>query len=353
MLGNESTFQSPLKALKDMKNLFIGVDISKEKLNLCFRMLSEVVREEEIPNTTASITKSLEKALKALSIDVSESLVCAEYTGRYIYPLVCTCQNLNLYLWMENPATIKNSLGVTRGKNDTVDARRIAEYAFRFKDKAVAYAMKDESIMSLKNLLSDRDLLVADKVKYQAQLSDQKQFMDKNDYKHKEQRWKKVIKCLQEQINAIEEEMEGIVKSDEHIKHQMDLLTSVDGVGKKLAVNMIVITEGFTRFQNARQFNCYAGLAPFQYTSGKSIYSKSKVSHKANKHIKSLLHLCAVAASTVKKDGDCREYYERKKLEGKHPMCVLNVVRAKLVSRMFAVIRRDSPYTDDFCRAAS
>ena len=139
--------------------------------------------------------------------------------------------------------------------------------------------------------------------------------------------------------------MEMIAESDETIKHQMELLVSIDGVGKKLAVNMIVITEGFSRFDNARQFNCYAGLAPFQYTSGKSIYSKSRVSQRANKHIKSLLHLCAVSAGTRMSNGEYREYYERRKQEGKHPMCIINVIRAKIVSRMFAVIKRDSIYT--------
>ena len=74
-------------------------------------------------------------------------LVCAEYTGRYIYPLTCACQDLGIFLWMEYPARIKNSFGVIRGKSDTVDARRIAEYAYRLNNKAVAYAMKDKDIM--------------------------------------------------------------------------------------------------------------------------------------------------------------------------------------------------------------
>lgn len=139
---------------------------------------------------------------------------------------------------------------------------------------------------------------------------------------------------------------------DPNIKHQMELLKSIDGVGEKLAINMIVITEGFTRFDNARQFNCYAGLAPFQYTSGKSIYSKSRVSQRANKHIKSLLHLCAVSAGTRMADSEYREYYERRKKEGEHPMSILNVIRAKIVSRMFAVINRDSLYTRDYAFAS-
>ncbi len=331
-----------------MKNLFIGIDVSKEKLNFCFRTSSAIVREDEIPNVSTDIKKLIKNELKRLKVEKEEVLICAEYTGRYIYPLVCACRDLEVFLWMEDPTRIKNSFGLTRGKNDTVDAQRIAEYAYRFNDKSVAYNMKDKTIASLKELLSDRDMLLSDKVKYQAQLNDQKNYMDKSDYKHKCKRWNTVIETLQSQIDDLEKEMEAIIDSDETIKHQMDLLISIDGVGKRLAMNMIAITEGFSRFQNARQFNCYAGLAPFQYTSGKSIYSKSKVSQRANKHIKALLHLCAVCAATHMLSGEYKEYYERRKDEGKHTMCILNVIRAKIVARMFSVIKRNSAYSKEY-----
>ena len=334
-----------------MKILFIGIDISKEKLNLCFRTASEIICEEEIENSSIAIKKLLRKDLRVLETTFEDVLVCAEYTGRYIYPLTCACQDLGVMLWIEDPTRIKNSFGVTRSKNDAVDARRIAEYAFRFNDKAVAYSMKDKDIESLKNLLSDRDLLLADRKKYEAQLNDQKKYMSAEDYKHKSKRWKKIISAIKEQLDAIESEMQAIVDGNEHISHQAELLKSIPGVGDKLAVNMIAITEGFTRFTDARQFNCYAGLAPFQYTSGKSIYSKAKVSQKANKHIKSLLHLCALVVATHSSSGEYKEYYERRKAEGKHSMCILNIIRAKIVARIFSVIRRDTPYTKDYSYA--
>lgn len=334
-----------------MKKMFVGIDISKEKLNFCFRTGAGIACEEEIENTVAVIKRQLKRSLKSLGITFEEVLVCAEYTGRYIYPLTCACQELGIFLWMEDPTRIRNSFGVTRGKNDAVDARRIAEYAFRFNDKAVAYALRDKDIASLKNLLSDRDLLLADRKKYEAQLCDQKKFMSEEDYRNKSRRWKKVISAIKEQLVSIEAEMQAIVDANEDISHQAELLKSVPGVGDRLAVNMIVITEGFTRFNDARQFNCYAGLAPFQYTSGKSIHSKAKVSQRANKHIKSLLHLCAVCVATHALSGEYRDYYERRKAEGKHPMCILNIIRAKIVARMFSVIRRDTPYTRKYDHA--
>lgn len=40
---------------------------------------------------------------------------------------------------------------------------------------------------------------------------------------------------------------------------------------------------------DARQFACYAGVAPFGHQSGNSIHGTPHVSHLANKQIKSLL----------------------------------------------------------------
>ena len=231
------------------------------------------------------------------------------------------------------------------GRRRTVSFEYIA---FRFSDKAEAYEMPDKTLDSLKNLLADRDTLANDRKKYETQLRDQKGYMDSGDYSRKKRFWTAVVKTLDRQIALIDDEIQRLVESDEKVKHQTELLKTVDGVGDRIAVRMVVVTLAFTRFEIPRQFNCYAGLAPFQYTSGKSIHSKSKVSQRANKQIKALLHLAAVSVATHMKSGEYKDYYKRKTEEGKHPMCVLNVIRAKLVSRMFAVIKRDEVYQRDY-----
>lgn len=72
------------------------------------------------------------------------------------------------------PYTNQVFIGVQRGKNDKIDARRIAEYAFRNLDKANYFSLNDDDLNSLKLLLSERDLLLSDKTKYSTQLTDQK-----------------------------------------------------------------------------------------------------------------------------------------------------------------------------------
>ena len=331
-----------------MKKIYVGIDISKEKCNLCYRSGLEIVREEECSNEVKVLKKAFKSALKALDAAMDEVLICAEYTGRYIYPLTIACQELDLFLWLDDPTRIKNSMGLTRGKNDAIDATRIAEYAFRYSDKAVRYAIQDATLVSMKNLLSDREFLLTDKKRYQAQLSDQKRYMAPGDFKHKNSRWKKVIKSINEQIAAIDAEIEALIAADPVLTRQKELLVSIDGVGDRIAINMIAITGGFTRFQNARQFCSFAGLTPYKYDSGTSVRSKAKISKRSNQTMKALLHMSAVNVVYKMRGGEYKEYFERKTKEGKHVMCVLNVIRAKLVHRMFSVIRRETEYTKQY-----
>lgn len=333
-----------------MGKIFLGIDISKEKLNICLMDGLKIVHEDELSNSVPAIKRMLKRMLSGFRGNDAQLLVCAEFTGKYIYPLTCACHETGTFLWLEDPTRIKHSFGLARGKNDVIDARRIAEYASRNSDRALRYILPEKSVASIRMLLNDRETLLADKRKYQTQITDQKGFMSKEDYAAHCGVRKAVIKAIDRQLECIEAKIEELAANDERIAHQTELLRSIDGIGKWIALYMVVSTNCFTRFENARQFNCYAGLAPFVYTSGKSIHSKARVSQRANKQLKALLHLAALSAATHMKSGEYKEYYERRCAEGKHPMCVLNVVRAKLVGRMFAVIRRDEKYSRNYVR---
>jgi transposase len=322
-----------------MKKLVIGIDVSKEKLDFCVQSTGGIMKELIVANTTSSIKSGLNSVLKELKIDMSEMLLCAEHTGHYNYPLCRVCDDLKADLWLENPAQIKYSSGLQRGKNDKLDARKIAAYTSRFQDRARLFALPEKRMASLKLLVSERDMYMADKVKYRGQVTDDKRFMSKEDYAAKCKRLKRQIGDLEAAIAEIERAIETLVNEDETLKRQRELLLSVDGVGKQTAIKMIVTTNAFRDFKNGRQFCCHAGVAPFSYNSGSSIRSKSRVSNRADKSIKTLLHMAALSVATRQKSGDLHEYYTRKVAEGKNKMLVLNAVRAKLVLRMFAVIK--------------
>ena len=107
---------------------FIGVDVSKKKLDFCVMFEGKVVHQGAI----MSLLHHLEEDY---GINNGQMLVCAEHTGQYTFPLACACKAVECRLWLENPAEIKYSSGVQRRKNDKVDARRIASIPAVFRTR--------------------------------------------------------------------------------------------------------------------------------------------------------------------------------------------------------------------------
>lgn len=322
---------------------FLGVDVSKKKLDFCLQFNGKVLKEEVTVNHLSAIESLIGSLSEEFGFTNEELVICAEHTGQYTFPLVCACECKNYKLWLENPSQIKYSSGVQRGKNDKVDAKRIAIYASRFSDRVKVYNRPTQEIERLKQLQSELNMLTTDKAKYQGQLTDQKDYMPEKLFKAKSVRLSTLIKGLEEAIESIELDIEAIISSSEVLFRQKELLQSIEGIGPKVALKMIIETEAFTRFENCRQFCCYAGVAPFAYTSGSSQHSRNKVSNKADKSVKSLLHMAALAVIR-KKGSDLRKYFDRKVEEGKNKMTIINAIRAKLVARMFSVIKNNKFY---------
>lgn len=324
---------------------FVGIDISKIKLDVCLFDGKNVVLHLVCKNQRLAI-KKLFKEIEKEGADFSQTLICAEHTGLYCYSLIQASRDLAIRLWLENPAEIKLRSGVQRGKNDKIDAERIARYAHRYKDKAHDYQQSDETIEELSYLNSEREMLVTDRAKYRAQIKDQKDHMPAKYYQNKSERIKKLIRQLDKIISSLEKQMDELLLSNQYLSHQCELMTSIDGVGKQVAIQTIISTWGFTRFNNPRKFACHAGVAPFAYISGSSQRTNWKVSNKANKKLKKLFHMAALSAIQVK--GELQDYYLRKVNEGKNKMTIINAIRSKIIHRIFAVIKNNEKYNKNY-----
>lgn len=330
-----------------MLKFYLGVDVSKKKLDLCLRHNGADLDVQCVSNSQKAISAYLRTMLKKFDIPIDKVVICAEHTGQYTYPLICVSKLFQMVLWLEDATKIKYSQGLSRGKNDKVDAHRIAVYAERYGDCVKPYAMSSEEIERLKQYASERSLMLSDRAKYTSQLTDQKEFMHKMIFESKAARLMVVINALNKAIAEIDDLIMLTIKDSKLLNRQMELLTSIDGIGEKTALKMIIATEAFTSFDNARKFCCHAGVAPFAYTSGSSQRSKNKVSHRADKSIKTLLHLSALTICNMK-GHFLYKYYVRKVAEGKNKMSVINAMRAKLVIIMFAVIKNDTLFSRNF-----
>ena len=152
-----------------------------------------------------------------------------------------------------------------------------------------------------------------------------------------------VLRRIKEEIKAVERKAKDLIKADPVLARLHTLITSVNGIADITAIAIIVATNEFRKFSTARKFACHAGCAPFPHSSGTSVSGRTKVSHKADKRLKSLLHQCALAAISGK--GDLRDYYQRKVKEGKHPLLVINAIKGKIIMRIYACVRDGRMWT--------
>src|SRR5580765_2487116 len=150
------------------------------------------------------------------------------------------------------------------------------------------------------------------------------------------------MQVLEVEIREVKKAIEELIATEDELRINYDLTTSVQGIGFVTAVHMLIVTENFSRFNDPRKFACYSGVAPFKHESGSSIKGKTRTSQLANKKIKSLLTLAAICA--VKHDPQLKAKFEQKVKEGKAKMSALNMIRFKLIERVFAVIKRQTPY---------
>lgn len=215
-------------------------------------------------------------------------------------------------------------------------------YAYRLKDEIKPTELPLEDIMALKRLLSLRERVVKQRAGYKTSLKEQKRVLAKNKNKVLFESQEKIIIYLSKQIDEIEKEMDNIIKKNERLSQIYKLITSIKGVGPQTALFMIAYSNGFTKFKNARKFASYCGIAPFPNSSGTSIRGKTKISNLANKKIKSLLDLCA--KSSIQFNEEMKVYYNKRIEKGKNKMSTINIIRNKILSRIFAVVERNTPY---------
>jgi transposase len=335
---------------KLLKN-FVGIDISKSFFDVALLKANQSVAivHEQFEQSNKGFTE-MNKWLKNQDVLLDEeTLFCMEYTGIYNSGLVNYLSSKSALVWVEMALKIKKSDGFERSSNDKSDSIKIARYAFRYQDKKQLWSPTDKNLNKLKHLIAQRDRIVDSITRLTVPINELKQIGCKDEALQMEKLQKTVILNLAKAKKGIEASIVKIVKEDKEISHKVERVKSIKGIGQVTAIAFLVYTKGYTSFQNGKQLACYSGVVPFaKKQSGISVKSKPHVSPFANKKLKWLLHLCA--SSAVQHDKELKAYYERKILEGKNEMSALNAVKNKLVLRMFAVLRDDRDYVENYVR---
>eukprot|EP01137_Pigoraptor_chileana_P025071 Opistho-2@93999 len=275
------------------KYLFhVGIDISKLKLDVV------VISTETTNSVEHFIVDNTQKGVKAIitslvkrKIDLTTTLFCCENTGVYTFPLSAYLSEKHLDYCVVPAIEIKRSKGIARGKNDKTDAKDIALYSIRNIDKLQLSTIAEKEIQQLRLLYTEREKVMKSLLLFGAS-KENEAFTTKEIYKAVALVNAKTIKALKNSLKIIETKIKEIIRNHTELNQQLELIKSVPGVGQQTAIYLIIATKGFKAFTSSRKFACYAGVAPFEYSSGSSVRGRTKVSNMADKKMKSLLQMC-------------------------------------------------------------
>ena len=313
---------------------YIGIDVSKDSFVAAYPTKSGYTTKS-FPNTTSGVRKFMQSLPE-------ESHCVMEATGNYSMLLVYLLQEKGIPASMENPQKIKHFARamLSTTKTDEIDAKLIAMYGEKM--NPAPYKIPSENIILLKQ---KRTVLRQLKKQLTMMTNMQHSFaaLPKQDPASKVA-LEQTIKFLRKQISKLEDEITNI--SNKEFKRQMDLLTSIKGIGDEIASALIIATGGFTYFSSAKQISRFLGLCPTYQQSGTSVNVKGHINRNGDTYLRSQLYIAAV--SCIRFNTACRELFERLKAKGKSGKVAIIAVANKLIRQAFAVVTNNRPYVDGY-----
>ena len=325
---------------------FIGIDVSKPHFDVSLLVVVDHIKggviSERFNNTIEGITK-FGKWLHSKKVGFNEdTLLVIENTGIYHRLLWAYCSRKNLQLHIGNAAHIKWSFGIARGKSDKIDSQRLCYYACKESDMLKSTPALNPVLLQLKDLMTGRTKLLSQVNSIKTFISELKNVNDKAVQKTLENSYREAIRGMLSSIKSLEAEIKKLIVENRDIQTNYKLLLSVPGIGHFTAVYLIGCTNNFAGKISGKQLASYAGVVPFEYTSGISVRGRKKVHPMANKELKKMLYMCAMSA--MHHYPEFKGYYERKEKEGKHGWSIMNAIKNKIILRAVAVVNKQSPY---------
>jgi len=308
-----------------------GVDISKDVFDV-FELQEGHQQFSNDPKGFTSFLKALDK----------EGLVVMEATGYYHYRLAQYLYKKGIGVSVVNPLQVKRfiQMKLAKVKTDKSDAKMIYDYSMA--NQVPMYTALDDVQAECLQLFRLLDSYLKKRTATKNKLHGEEVLGIPSKFVYRSlKRDRKHLDC---EIKLLEDRLLELVKKDQ--QHQLTLLKSIPGMGVKTALFLIVVTDGFSKFEKASQLCSYVGITPTIRQSGSSVRGRSRISKVGNKKLRNLLFLCAFSA--CKHNKACREVYERIVAKGKSKKLALIAVANKLLKQAFAIAKSGLSYDEEF-----
>lgn len=317
----------------------VGIDVSKDSLAGCH------MREGKTQHLETENNKvGFKKLVKCCG---TESLYVMEATGVYYLQLAYYLVEQGARVVVVNPVIIKRyiQMHLGKGKSDRKDAQWIMRYGQQTEVKQ--WQPEEQVIVECRQLEQVIEQLIKQKTMVTNSLEALQGQPVTNGLAVKS--LKHTLKMLEKQVKRMEDEL--VASLEKAFSKEMELLSSIPGIGRKTAGMLLLFAGGFKNMNNYRQLIAKAGLSPREYTSGTSIRGKVRITKMGGGLIRGKLFMCSFSAK--KSNAACKALYERLVAKGKNGKLALIAVCNKLLKQAFAIVKSGTSYQAEFANTSA
>lgn len=315
------------------RNNYVGIDISKLTFDVAICNSESKYKYFKFTNNNEGFVLFLEL------LNDSESICVMEASGPYYLKLATFLSEQGISVCVINPLVIRrfSQMRMSRAKTDKKDAMLIAEYGKT--EKPNLWLPEADYVLELKQMQAYLEQLNKSRTGLIRQNEAFKQ--NPNQSLQVANSIESILEKIELEINVIEKNMELLIQT--HHKEMFNHLQSIPGLGKKTSLFLIVISGGFSKFENHKQLASYIGISPRIFESGTSVKGRSKICKMGMSKIRAMLYVCAWSAKRCNKN--CKELYERLVENGKSKKLALIAVVNKLIKLAFAIATKKEYYS--------
>ena len=313
--------------------LFIGIDVSKDKLDVCILSEKGFIDSFVVKNSKSGYEQMLSK-VKKRGIN---ALFCMEATGSYHYGVGFFLLDEQQHVSVENPATVKYyGLSVSAiQKTDKADAKLIARYAKERKPQP--WKLSDPKMREL--------LFLSKRIDDINKLTNQESNRLENESLPLivVRAIKKNLKNFAAELKALLKEIQRLLAESEELKRIYSLLVSIPGVALRSAIGFMASFPDLTQFATAEQIASACGLNPRLKRSGSSVNGQTRISKRGSAHMRKLFYLPALVA--IKHNPVIKSFYEKLVAKGKPKKSALIACERKLLMICYGVVKSGRPFS--------
>lgn len=326
-----------------------GIDVAQDELVVAMGRMDDDLSTEIYANKTFANSAKGFDLLIAWTNKLSEEPVSfvMEATGVYheklAYHLAQHGKSLSIVL----PNKISNYFRTLDVKTVTDKTASEAITLFGLGRTLASWTPPDPGFKQMRQLTRERDQLVQIRTMTKNQLHAEKAEAFPNPGTLK--RLEKHILFISKQIIEVVAAINSLINSNEKLKSDIGILTSIKGVGILTAATVMGETNGFDLIRNKKQLASYAGLDVKEKQSGTSVKGKPRISKRGNKHLRKCMHLPALVA--IKHDERCKSIFAR--LVAKHgvKMKAAVAIQRRLLQLMFTLYKKQEKYNPAYLKA--